>query len=104
MMYFKKYTDSTWYPGTVPGTRTGMFNVAGTVVGCGTPSLIAKKIVAYVKARKVLKPYPRPRRFDRNLVGPAFHRNLVVSRAARNGCDSCRNRSCRPAAWRIRPD
>lgn len=30
--------------------------------------LVAKKVVATVKARKVLKAYPKPKKFDRNLV------------------------------------
>jgi len=34
----------------------------------GVFPLIAKKILAFIKARKVLAGYPRPTRFDRNLV------------------------------------
>ena len=34
----------------------------------GVFPLVAKKIVARSKARRVLKPYPKPRRFDRNLI------------------------------------
>ncbi|MFC1747358.1 FAD-dependent oxidoreductase [Pseudomonadota bacterium] len=30
--------------------------------------LIAKKVVAMIKAQKVLRPYPKPKKFDRNLV------------------------------------
>ena len=40
----------------------------GAFVLLGVFPLIAKKLVAVVKARKVYAPYQRPRRFDRNLI------------------------------------
>ena len=34
----------------------------------GVFPLLAKKLVAFIKARRVLRPYAKPKRFDRNLV------------------------------------
>ena len=44
------------------------FDLIASFTLLGLFPLIAKKIVDTVRARRVLKPFPRPKRFDRNLV------------------------------------
>ena len=68
-------------PGTIvyvnAGTELARIDAASSIL---TPGLIgsflllgmfpflARRITEYIKARRVLRPYPKPRRFDRNLV------------------------------------
>ncbi len=77
--------------------------------------LIAKKIVAMVKARKVLKRYPRPAKFDRNLVvigggsaglvtsliGAAVKAKVTLIEKHKMGGD-CLNTGCVPSKALIR--
>ncbi len=77
--------------------------------------LIAKKLVAIIKARKVLKNYPRPEKFDRNLIvigggsaglvtsliGAAIKAKVTLIEKHKMGGD-CLNTGCVPSKALIR--
>ena len=81
----------------------------------GVFPLIANKIVAMTKARKVLKDYPRPKKFDRNLVvigggsaglvtsliGAAVKADVTLIEKHKMGGD-CLNTGCVPSKALIR--
>lgn len=68
-------------PGTLvfvnAGTQLAKIDSPGDILSLGLLAsfaalgifpLIAKKVITRAKARRILKPYPKPRRFDRNLI------------------------------------
>ena len=98
-----------------PGERILSPGLIASFVLLGVFPLVAKKIVDLVKAQKALKDYPKPRRFDRDLVvigagsaglvasyiGAAVRAKVTLIEKHKMGGD-CLNTGCVPSKALIR--